>query len=143
MTTFDPNAVRAQIKTLLLTVPALSTHVYDYANPDIAGFPCVIFDITNEQNEMLDDSNNLRTIQFTIWILQEITVLGEVAAKTSLDAVVKAVVNILEKKSNDTLSNTVDWIMPVQGARRHIQTPQGAAFMQEIILSAKVASTIL
>lgn len=140
--TFDINAVRAQIKTLLETATELA-FVYDYANPDIAGYPCAIFDVSNENSEMLDDSNNVRTMTWTIWILQEITVKGEQSAKTILDAAVKNVINILEKKSNDTLSNTVDWIMPVVGRRSHIPTPAGAAFMQEIILNAKVASTIL
>lgn len=140
--TFDINAVRTQIKTLLETATELA-YVYDYANPDIAGYPAAIFDVSNENSEMLDDSNNLRTMTWTIWILQEITVKGEVAAKTNLDAAVKNVINILEKKTNDTLSNTVDWIMPVVGRRSHVPTPNGAAFMQEIILNAKVASSIL
>lgn len=142
MSTFDPTAVRAQIKTLLQTASELA-YVYDYANPDIAGFPCAIFDISNEESEMLDDASNLRTMTFNIWILQEITVKGEQLAKDNLDAAVKNVINILEKKSNDTLANTVDWIMPVIGRRSHVPTPQGAAFMQEIVLRAKVASTIL
>jgi len=142
MATFDINAVRAQIKTLLQTATELA-FVYDYANPDVAGYPCAIFDVSNENSEMLDDSNNIRTMTWSIWILQEITVKGEAAAKTLLDAAVKNVINILEKKSNDTLSNTVDWIMPVVGRRSQVPTPNGAAFMQEVILNAKVASTIL
>lgn len=142
MATFDINAVRAQIKTLLQTVSELA-FVYDYANPDIEGYPCAIFDVSNENSEMMDDSNNLRTMTWTIWILQEINVAGQQAARTSLDAAVKRAVNILEKKSNDTLSNTVDWIMPVVGRRTQVPTPTGAAFMQEVILNAKVASTIL
>lgn len=142
MASFDINAARAQLKTLLQTVPELA-YVYDFSNPNVEGFPCVIFDVSSEDSEMLDDAYNLRTIQFTIWILQEITVAGEQDAKDSLDAAVKAVVNILEKKTNDTLGNTVDWIMPVMGRRTHVPTPQGAAFMQEIILRAKVASSIL
>lgn len=142
MATFDINAVRAQIKTLLQTATELA-FVYDYANPDVAGYPCAIFDVSNENSEMLDDSNNIRTMTWSIWILQEITVKGEAAAKTLLDAAVRNVINILEKKSNDTLSNTVDWIMPVVGRRSQVPTPNGAAFMQEVILNAKVASTIL
>lgn len=142
MATFDINNVRAQIKTLLETATELA-YVYDYSNPDIEGFPAAIFDVSNENSEMLDDSNNLRTMTWQIWILQEITVKGEQAAKTILDAAVKNVVNILEKKSNDTLAGTVDWIMPVVGRRSQVPTPQGAAFMQEVILNAKVASTIL
>lgn len=142
MATFDINAVRAQIKALLQTATELAV-VYDYANPDVTGYPCAIFDVSNENSEMMDDSNNLRTMTWNIWILQEISVKGEQSAKSSLDAVVKNVVNILEKKSNDTLNNTVDWIMPVVGRRTHVPTPNGAAFMQEVILNAKVASTIL
>lgn len=142
MSIFDINAVRARIKALLQTATELA-FVYDYSNPDIEGYPAAIFDVSNENSEMMDDSNNLRTMTWTIWILQEINVDGQAAAKTSLDAAVKSVVNILEKKSNDTLSNTVDWIMPVVGRRTQVATPTGASFMQEIVLNAKVASTIL
>lgn len=142
MATFDINNVRAQIKSLLQTVTELA-FVYDYSNPDVAGYPAAIFDVSNENSEMLDDSNNLRTMTWTIWILQEISVAGEQQAKTILDAAVKKVINVLEKKSNDTLGNTVDWIMPIVGRRTHVPTPNGGAFMQEVILNAKVASTIL
>lgn len=142
MATFDINNVRAQIKTLLETATELA-YVYDYANPDVSGYPCAIFDVSNENGEMLDDSNNLRTMTWNIWILQEISVAGEQTAKTILDAAVKKVINTLEKKSNGTLGNTVDWIMPIVGRRTHVPTPNGGAFMQEILLNAKVASTIL
>lgn len=142
MATFDINAARSALKTLLQGATEIA-NVYDYSNPNVAGYPAIIFDVSNEESEMLDDANNLRTIQFTIWILQEITVKGEQAAKDVLDAAVKSVVNILEAKANETLSGTVDWIMPVMGRRSHTPTPQGAAFMQEVVLRAKVASTIL
>lgn len=142
MATFDITAVRAAVKELLETVSELA-YVYDYSNPDIAGFPAAIFDVSNEDSEMYDDAGNVRTIQFTIWILQEITVKGEQLAKDNLDVAVKSVVNVLEAKANDTLGNTVDWIMPVIGRRTHITTPQGAAFMQEVLLRAKVYSSIL
>ena len=92
---------------------------------------------------MLDDSNNLRTTTYNIWILQEITVAGEQNAKDYLDVVVQSVINVLEKKVNDTLTNTVDWTIPVMGQRSHVQTPNGAAFMQELQLKVKIASTIL
>lgn len=142
MATFDIAAVRAALKTLLQTATEVA-NVYDYANPDIAGYPAIIFDVNNENSEMLDDVSNLRTMTFMIWVMQEITVKGEQAAKDQLDVVVKSVVNILEAKANDTLSGTVDWIMPSVGKRAHVATPQGAAFVQELTLSAKVASTIL
>ena len=139
---FDINAVRTQVKTLLETVTELA-YVYDYSNPNVDGYPAAIFDVSSEDSEMLDDANNLRTITFTIWVLQEITTAGEQSAKDILDSTVKSVINILEKKNNATLNNTVDWIMPVVGRRSHQPTPQGAAFVQEIQLRAKVASSIL
>lgn len=139
---FDINAARTQLKTLLLTAPELA-YVYDFANPDIEGYPAAIFDVSNEESEMLDDANNLRTISFSIWIIQEITAAGEQNAKNILDAAVKSIVNILEKKTNQTLNNTVDWIMPIVGRRSHMPTPSGACFVQEMTLRAKVASSIL
>lgn len=142
MTTFDIAATRTQLKTLLQTVSGIA-FVYDYSNPNIAGFPAVIFDVTNEEAEMLDDSNNLRAITFSIYVLQEITVAGEQTAKAMLDVAAKSVFDTLEKKVNDSLSNTVDWVMPINGRRMHTQTPSGAAFMQEIQLKVKIASTIL
>lgn len=142
MATFDINAVRAQIKTLLLSVPELA-FVYDFYNPNIEGYPCAIFDASSENAIMFDEVSNLRTIEFTIQILQEIPTSGEQAAKDLLDAASKAVINILEKKDNDTLSGTVDWVMPVTGRRMHMSTPQGGAYAQEIVLKANVAATIL
>lgn len=142
MATYDIAATRAALKSLLSTIAGIA-FIYDYANPDIAGYPAIIFDVSNEDAEMLDEANNVRTIQFSIWILQEIPVAGEQAAKSSLDAIAKAVINALELSANTTLGNTVDWTMPVSGKRQHMPTPQGAAFVQEIMLNAKVASAIV
>jgi hypothetical protein len=142
MTIFDPATTRTQIKSLLQTVTELQ-YVYDYHNPNVEGYPCAIFDIKEQTSEMLDDSNNLRTTTYVIYIMQEITVAGEQNAKDYLDVVVKNVINVLEKRSNDTLTNTVDWVIPLVGQRSHVQTPNGAAFMQELQLRVKIASTIL
>lgn len=142
MATYDIAATRAALKSLLSTIAGIA-FIYDYTNPDIAGYPAIIFDVSNEDAEMLDEANNVRTIQFSIWILQEIPVAGEQAAKSSLDAIAKAVINALELSANTTLGNTVDWTMPVSGKRQHMPTPQGDAFVQEIMLNAKVASAIV
>lgn len=142
MATYDIAATRAALKTLLATATGVA-YVYDYSNPNVDGYPAIIFDVANETADMLDEANNVRTIQFSIWILQEITVAGEQAAKGSLDAISKSVFNLLENVANTTLSGTVDWTMPVSGKRSHVPTPQGAAFVQEVMLNAKVASSIL
>src|ERR1035437_7005806 len=116
MTTFSRSLVRDRITALLTTVVDLQ-YVYDYNNPNVEGFPCAIFDIKSQESEMLDDSNNLRTTTYVVYILQEITVAGEQNAKDYLDTVVEKVINVLEKKTNDTLTNTIDWSMPVVGQR--------------------------
>lgn len=142
MSTYDPNAIRAQIKSLLQTVTEIS-YVYDYRTSNIEGYPAIIFDMTNEEGEMLDDANNVRKITFTIWIVCELKVAGSASSKTILDNATKAVINILEKKSNDTLSGTVDWTMPVMGQRSEVQTPEGTTIYQEVKLLCNIASTIL
>ena len=142
MATYNIANIRAQLKTLLLTVPGVS-NVYDYMNPTPAGFPCIVFDIANETNEMLDDSTNKHVIAFSIYILAEIAVAGEQNAKNLLDVVQASAITILEKKSNDTLSGTVDWVMPPDGGRKHSPTPNGAAFMKDIQFKVVCASSIL
>lgn len=142
MSTYDPSAIRAQIKTLLETVTELQV-VYDYRNPTITGYPAVIFDMTNEEGTMLDDSNNVRVITFTLWIICELPVKGESQAKTILDNATKAVINKLEAKANDTLAGTVDWTMPTMGQRAEVASPEGNTIYQEIRLRCNIASTIL
>jgi len=144
MTTYDPGAIRAQIKSLLnqLTTTTVS-YVYDFNNPNIDGYPAVIFDITDESNNMLDDSNNMRVITFTMYVITEIKVAGLDPATTILDNAVKSIINLVEKKSNDTLSDTVDWVTPVLGKRAQTNSPEGNFIYQELQLKCNIASTIL
>lgn len=144
MATYDIAVIRAALKALLQTLTTVaSAKVYDYRNSNIEGYPSVIFDLTDEEGAMLDDANNVRTLTFTIWAIVELPVNGEVAAKVSLDAVTKEVVNLLEKKSNADLTGTVDWTMPAIGKRAEAQTPEGNVIYQEILLKCNVASSIL
>ena len=142
MTTYDPAAIRAQIKTLLQTATEIS-NVYDYNNPVIDGYPAIVFDISNESNDMLDESNNMRVITFTIYVITEIKVKGLDLATTILDNAVKSITNIIEKRSNDTLSNTVDWVTPVMGKREQSNSPEGNFIYQEMQLKCNIASSIL
>lgn len=142
MSTYDPSAIRAQIKTLLQTVTEIA-YVYDYRKTAVEGYPAIIFDMTNEEGTMLDDSSNVRVITFTLWIICELPVKGEDLAKTILDNATKAVINVLELKANDTLSGTVDWVMPAMGQRAEVQSPEGNTIYQEIRLRCNVASTIV
>lgn len=142
MTTYDPAAIRAQIKTLLQTATKIA-NVYDYNNPSIDGYPAIVFDITNEDSSMLDDTNNLRVITFTVYIMSEVKVIGLDGATTLLDNATKEIVNIIEKRDNDTLSNTVDWVIPAVGSRTQIQSPEGLLIYQQLDIRVNIASTIL
>jgi hypothetical protein len=141
MATYDIATIRAALLTLLQTSTKVA-FFYDYRNPTIEGYPAIIFDVTNEEGSMLDSINNLRVITFTLWVVTEVKVAGQEAAKDILDAAVKEVINILELKANAELGGTVDWTMPVIGKREEVQSPEGLVMFQEIILKCNIASFI-
>lgn len=134
--------IRANLKTLLQTVTEIS-YVYDYNNANPEGYPAIIFDITENQSDMLTDTENIRTITFTAYILCEIGTAGLTTAKGILDTATQQVVTALEKITNMTLSGSVDWVMPTVGARNEFTTPEGSVLSQELKIQAKVASSIL
>lgn len=134
--------IRANLKTLLQTVTQIS-FVYDFFQPTVEGYPAIIFDITNNESEMLTDAENLRTITFSVYILAEIKTATLTGAKDLLDAATKAVVEALEDIDNLTLTNSVDWIMPTVGPREQSQTPEGAVLSQRLDIQVKVSSSIV
>lgn len=144
MAVYDIGAIRAAIKALLQTVPSIADGaVYDYRNSAIEGYPAVLFDLDNEDAQMLDDANNQRVLTFKLWVVCEIPEAGLQPAKDLLDAVTKDVINVLEKKDNLLLSGTADWTMPVIGARNQTNSTEGSFFYQELLLKVYVVSTIL
>ncbi len=142
MASYNIATIRANLKTLLTAVTGIS-YCYDYYNANIEGYPAIIFDVTNEEASMLDDSNNLRVITFSIYIYSEVQVSSQTTSRGKLDTIVASVINALELKSNDTLSGSVDWLMPVIGRRQELETTQGLVYMQELQLKCNVASSIL
>lgn len=144
MATYDPAAIRAQLKSLLSTASEVdSANVYDFFNPNINGYPAIVFDISDEQNEMLDEANNMRVLVFTIYVITEIKVAGLDSATTILDNAVKSITDLLEKRSNETLGGTVDWVTPVMGKRTQANSPEGALIYQEMKVKCSLASSIL
>jgi len=134
--------IRTQLKTLLQTVTEVA-FVYDRRNPNIEGYPAIIFDVTRSENEMLTNTENLRTIMFTIYLIAEVGQSGAAQANSYLDTVTKKVVEALEDVDNITLSGNVDWMMPVEGDRTEQQSPQGDTVWQQLDLRVKVASSVL
>lgn len=139
---YNLSTIRANLKTLLQTVTQVA-FVYDYMNPNVEGYPAIIFDITNNESEMLTNTDNLRTITFSVYLLAEIPVNGQSEAKRILDVATKNVVEALEDIDNLTLSASVDWVMPTVGPREQISTPEGMVFSQRLDVQVKVSSSIL
>ena len=139
---YDPQAIRTELKTILATITELA-FVYDRRNPNIEGFPAVIFDITRTEDVMLTNTQNERTITFTLWVIQEIGVIGADTANEILDNATKKVVEKLENIAQLSLNSNVDWTLPVAGGRQEVATPQGSAIWQELELRAKVVSSVL
>lgn len=140
--TYDIATIRSNLKTLLQTVTQIA-NVYDYLNPNVEGYPAIIFDVSNNRSDMLTDTENLRTVTFTVYILQEIAVQGQQSAIDLLDAATNAVVTALEKITNMSLSGSVDWVMPTVGPREQVSSPNGALFSQRLDIEVKISTSIL
>lgn len=141
MATFNPAAIRSAIKTLLQTVTSVA-NVYDWNNPQVAGYPAIIFDISNDENSFLDSSHNLRVLTFDIYAIVEIPVDGIQDAKDKLDVITKDILAVLENKANLSLSGTVDWIEPSVGQRVQSQSPESNILYQQMRVKVNVASNI-
>ena len=92
---------------------------------------------------MLTNTENIRTVTFTIWLIAEIGVAGASAANSYLDKITEKVVIALEDIDNLSLSGNVDWIMPVEGVREEVSSPQGSAIWQTLDLRVRVSNSVL
>jgi len=142
MPTYNLATIRGAIKTLLEGVTDLA-YVYDRRNPNIEGYPCAIMDITGNQNDMLTNVENERKITFTVWLITEVGVKGMEDANALLDEITREAVETLEDRSNLTLGGLVDWIMPAEGKREEVTSPQGSAIWQILNLDVRVTTSVV
>ena len=142
MPTYDLDATRTALKILLETITEIA-FVYDRRNPNLDGYPAIVFDIVNNESSFLTNVDNLRTITFSIWIIQEINVIGMDQANEILDIATQKVVNVLEDIDNISLSGNVDWIQPITGPREEAQSPKGSVMWQRIDLDMRIASLVI
>lgn len=142
MPTYNLASIRTAIKTILAGVSGLA-FVYDRRNPNIEGYPCAIMDITANANEMLTNVENERKISFTIWLIQEIGVQGADVANDILDEITRQSVEALENISNVSLGGLVDWIMPTEGKREEVSSPEGSAIWQILNVDIRVTTSIV
>lgn len=141
MASYSIGAVRSGIASVLNAVSSLKV-VYDYPNPEIQGYPAAIFVFDSEKATMLDDASNQRVLSFKIWIACEVAVNGLTAADALLDGVSTDVIDALESISNQSLGGACDWMIPVQGSRQQVNSPEGNMLFQELNLDVHIASSI-
>lgn len=139
---YDPNLIRAEIKTLLQTITEIA-FVYDRRNPNIEGYPAIIFDITDAESERLTNVQNLRTIEFQVYVIVAIENIGAAQANSILDVATKKVVEVLEDVDNQSLTGLVDFTEPVAGPKEEQSSPQGSQIWQRLDFRVKIASSVL
>lgn len=136
--------IRQNLKTVvsnLITGSTVSV-VYDWFEPNVSGYPAIVFDITNNDDNYLTNKENLLKITFSAYIIVEIYENGVEDATRLLDTVTNALIVELRKESNISLSGAVDWISPVVGSREQVPTQNGMAFQQRLDIVLNVADTI-
>lgn len=138
------STIRTNLKAVMSNLVTSSTvaYVYDFYQPNIQGYPAIIFDITNNTDGFLTNKENLLKITYTAYILVEIFQNQIEDATDLLDTVTDALIVELRKESNLSLSGAVDWVSPAIGPRQQVETPNGQAFSQQLDIVINVADTI-
>lgn len=136
--------IRTNLKTVIdeLVTDSVVSVVYDYFEPNVSGYPAIVFDITNNSDTYLTNQENLLRITFTAYIIVEIYKNEVENATNLLDTVTDALIVELRKETNLSLSGAVDWVSPVVGARQQVETTRGMAFQQQLDIVINVADTI-
>jgi hypothetical protein len=138
------STIRTNLKGVISNLVTSTTVavVYDYFEPNVSGYPCIMFDITNNSDDYLTNRENLLKITFSAYIIVEIFQNEVEDATRLLDTVTDALIVELRKEENLSLSGAVDWISPVVGPRQQVETPSGMAFQQQLDIILNVADTI-
>lgn len=138
------STIRTNLKGVISNLVTSTTVscVYDYYEPNVSGYPAVIFDITDNTDAFLTNKENILKITFTAYILVEIFQNGLNDAKNLLDSVTDTLITELRKESNMSLSGAVDWISPTVGPRSQIETPNGQAFVQQLNIIINVSALV-
>jgi hypothetical protein len=133
--------IRQALKTSLETVLDGRAMVYSYYENNPQNYPCVIFDISNQQGDFLTDAENLHSITFQAILQVKFgTALDEEQATTKLDELADIITAQLE--SDWSLGSTVDFCTPVVGQRELVEIPNGTAKAQYINIVVKYTSVV-
>ena len=116
--------------------------VYDYYEPEVSGYPAIVFDITSNTDSFFTNKENLIKIVFTSYILVEVQGKNIETAKTILDNVTDSLIVELRKETNLTLNGYADWITPAVGARTQMETPQGQVYSQQLDITVNATGFV-
>lgn len=138
------STIRTNLKTVISNLVTSSTVsvVYDYFEPNVSGYPAIVFDITNNTDDYLTNKENMLRITFSAYVIVEIFQNEVEDATRLLDTVTDALITELRDEDNLSLSGAVDWISPVVGPRQQVETPSGMAFQQQLDIVLNVADII-
>lgn len=136
--------LRSQVKSVIsnLVTSTQIAVVYDYYEPNVSGYPAIVFDITSNTDAFFTNKENIIKIVFSAYILVEIANEGIEQAKSTLDTVTDALIVELRKQSNLTLGGYADWITPAVGARQQIETPNGNAYSQQLDITVNATGLV-
>jgi len=136
--------IRSELKTVLtnLVTSTQVAVVYDYYEPNVSGYPAIIFDISSNTDAFLTNNENLNKIVFTAYVMTDIKVSGIEDSKDMLDTITDSAMTLLRSKTNMALDGEVDWISPVVGPRSQIDTPNGQVFAQQFDITVNVSSSV-
>ncbi len=138
------STIRTQLKSVIsnLVTSTQVAVVYDYYEPNVSGYPAVVFDITSNTDAFFTNKENMIKIVFSAYILVEIANDGIKDAKDKLDTVTDALIVELRKQDNLTLGGYADWITPAVGARQQIETPNGNAYSQQLDITVNATGLV-
>lgn len=138
------STIRTNLKSVISNLVTSTTVsvVYDYFEPNVSGYPAIVFDITNNTDSFLTNRENLLKITFSAYVIVEIFQNDVEDATRLLDTVTDSLIVELRKENNLSLSGSIDWISPVVGPRQQVETPSGMAFQQQLDIVLNVADTI-
>lgn len=138
------STIRSELKSLIsnLVTSTQIAVVYDYYEPNVSGYPAVVFDITSNTDSFFTNKENLIKIVFTAYILVEIPNQQLESAKDALDSVTDALIVELRKENNLTLGGYADWVSPAVGARQQVETPSGQAFSQQLDITINATGLV-
>lgn len=136
-------AIRAALKTKLLSLTEFGGRVDDFHNPELDGYPACTFDISESSDDFLTNRDNLRTITFKIVVYQERAQLGLQQATAALDTITDVVIAALENDYQLGGADSQFWCDAINpGLRSQFDTPNGPILAQELTVKCNYAVTL-